>query len=137
MKILISSLLLASSVIHASCGDLDIKVINNSTHNCTFKNKVTYYGTLYSDRIPAEIFAGQSSPVFTATQDNVGVGVYLTYMCDNETVKFYSWQEYCGFLTSGNIGGQPSDSTTLSLDYSTESGSYIFDRSGKITWYIS
>lgn len=139
MKLLVLSLLLASSAIHASssCRNLDIKIINNSTHNCTFKNKVIYYGSLPSENIPANISAGQSSPIFTASQDSTGIGILLTYMCDNEIVKFYSWQEHCGLGGAGNVGGQPQASTTLNLDYEAQTGSRTSGRSGKITWRIS
>lgn len=137
MKLFALSLLLASSAIHASCGDLDIKIINNSTHNCTFKNKVIYYGMLPSENIVPNISSGQSSSIIRASQDNRGIGVLLTYLCDNELVKFYSWQEYCGFPSAGEVGGQPMDSTTLNLDYSAEAGSYFSGRPGTITWRIS
>ncbi|MDR3504182.1 MAG: hypothetical protein P4L79_16560 [Legionella sp.] len=137
MKLLVLSLLLTSSAIHASCGDLNIKIMNNSTHNCTFKNKVIYYGTLPSENIAMTIPAGQSSSIIRASQNNIGIGVLLTYMCDNEIVKFYSWQDYCGFPAAGDLGGQPQDSTTLNLDYSTQAGSYLSGLPGTITWRIS
>ena len=137
MKLLMVTLLLASSAIHASCGDLNIKIINNSTHNCTFKNKIIYYGTMPSENIPNSIPAGQISPVFTASQDGTGVGVLLTYMCDKEIVKFDSWQEHCGFFQTGDLGGQPQDATTLNLEYDVQAGSYISGTPGKITWRIS
>lgn len=133
---LVLPLLLVSTMVHATCKELEIKVINNSVHNCTFKNKVMYYGTLQNEKIPPFIPAGQSSPAFSARQDNVGVGVLLTYNCDNETVKFYSWQEYCGF-SSGSVGGKPQTESTLNLEYEADEGSALVGRPGRITWRIS
>lgn len=135
-RLLMPALFLAANAVYATCGDLEIKVENKSSHHCTFKNKVIYYGTLPSENIPAEIAAGQSSPFFIASQDGTGIGVLLTYTCDNEIVKFYSWQEYCG-IVAGSVGGQPQDSTTLNLDYVTQTGSAIWGRPGRITWKIS
>ena len=130
-------LLLASSFVHAGCGELEIKIINNSTHNCTFKNKVMYFGTLPTESVPTILLANQSTPFFNATQDNTGIGVLLTYTCDNELVKFYSWQQYCSFFGAGEVGGQPMDSSTLNLDYETTQGSFLGGRPGQITWRIS
>lgn len=124
-------------MVHARCGDLDVKIINNTPHQCVFKNKVSYYGTLSNDQIPPYLYAHQSSPIFTAHQDNIGVGILLTYICDHEIVKFYSWQDYSGFFGPGDVGGQPQDVTTLNLEYRTQSGNCLTGRPGKITWYIS
>jgi len=64
--------------------------------------------------IPAK--AAAAAPFFASEQDDVGVGVTLAYNCDNEIVKFYSYQVYCSFLGgAGNVGGQPNDTTSLSL----------------------
>jgi hypothetical protein len=136
-KILASSLLLASSAIHAGCGELDIRIINTSTHNCIFKNKVVTFGILPSWNVPTVISAGQASPTITASQDDVGVQVQLTYMCDNEIVKFTSLQQYCSIFGAGEVWGLPNESTTLNLEYTAESGSSLFGSPGKITWRIS
>ncbi|MDR3442245.1 MAG: hypothetical protein P4L65_04445 [Legionella sp.] len=137
-KILISALFLVSSALHASCGELEIKVVNNSAHNCTFKNKLMYYGVLPTSSIPATISVNETTPSFFVNQDNVGAGVVLTYACDNEVVKFYSYQEYCGFLSgAGTVGGQPMDPSSLNLEYQTKMGSYLLGRPGQITWFIS
>jgi len=99
---------------------------------------MVYFGVLPLSSVPAIIPAHASSPVFSASQDNTGVGVMLIYTCDNEIVKFYSYQEYCGYLSgAGTVGGQPQDSTTLNLDYETKMGSSLAGRAGQIIWRIS
>lgn len=137
-KVLISGLLLASSALHATCGDLEIKIINNSAHTCTFKNKIMYYGTMQEELIPSLIPTNQESPSIVAHQDWVGIGVTLAYTCDNEIVKFYSYQEHCGFFGgAGSVGGLPNESTTLNISYETKVGNYITGRPGQIIWRIS
>ncbi len=136
-KLSILSLLAIPVFAHATCGDLNIKVINNSSHDCVFKNKVMYYGKLPISSIPTIIPAKQSSPIFSAHQDYIGVGVLLTYMCDNEVVKFYSYQNYCSIFGASDIGGQPYDATTLNLEYRVKMGSSIAGSPGQITWTIS
>lgn len=137
MKLFALGLLLTSSAIHAGCGDLHIKIINNSNNNCTFKNKVTFYGTLPNASIPTTVAAGQSSSTMIATQDDVGINVLITYMCDREVVKFYSLQQFCGFPAAGYVMGEPHYETTTSLDYQTQDGAYFAGRPGTITWTIS
>ena len=97
-----------------------------------------YYGTLSDSLIPAVIPAKESSPIIIASQDSVGVGALLAYNCDNEIIKFYSYQEYCGFFSgAGNVGGQPHDSSTLNVEYEVKTGSYLSGRPGQIIWKIS
>ena len=97
-----------------------------------------YYGVLPTSSVPEIISANHMSPTFSASQDGIGIGVLLTYSCDNEIVKFYSYQEYCSVLGgAGRVGGQPETSSTLSLDYEAKNGSLLTGHPGQITWRIS
>src|SRR5436190_22022477 len=136
-KILMLGLLLTSTV-HANCGYLEIKIINDSSHNCTLKNKIIYHGLLPEGAAPLTIPAKESSPFFLASQDYEGVGVLLTYNCDKEIVKFLSSQGYCSVLGAGKITGMPFHSSTLSLSYEVKRGSSSEGgRAGRIIWRIS
>ncbi len=137
-KILMLGLLLISTVLHAGCEDLEIKIINHSSHNCVFKNKIIFFGTLPTSSIPSIIPAREASPIFFASQDDTGAGVLLTYNCDNEIVQFYSYQDYSNFFSgAGIIGGTPQVTSTLSLEYTTQMGSCFAGRPGQIVWQIS
>lgn len=136
-KILMLGLLLISSVLHANCGYMEIKIINDSSHNCTLKNKIIYDGLLPEDVVPSIIPAKESSPIFLASQDTSGIGVLLAYNCGDEIVKFFSGQAYCGIFGAGKITGMPYDSSTLSLAYEVKKGSSSERRAGRIIWRIS
>jgi hypothetical protein len=136
--ILLGLSLIASGAFAAGCGELGIVVKNDSNHNCVLKNKIIYYGTLTESTVPTNIPAQSTSQVFYGSQDDVGVGILLTYKCDDELVRFYSWQNYCGFpVGAGTLGGSASEESTLSLSYQTQQGGYLFGRPGQVTWRIS
>lgn len=137
-KILVLGLLFVSTVLHANCGDLEIKIINDSSHNCTFKNEIIFFGTLPVSSIPSSIPANQASSFFLASQSKAGVDVMLNYNCDNETIQFFSYQDYCS-LFSGNsiVRGTSQTSNTLNLTYATKTGNCFAGRPGQIVWRIS
>lgn len=140
-KLLTLLLMLTVSLAHASCGELEIKVVNNTSRNCVLRNKLVYYGNLPNEQVPSAIGPLQSSPFFYANQDKLGIGVILAYTCsgdkDKEEVKLYSWQNYCSFFSgAGLVGGRPW-SNALNVEYETKTGSLITGRPGQIIWRIS
>ncbi|KTD04141.1 hypothetical protein [Legionella feeleii] len=133
-----TGLLFASTGLFADCSEMGISIQNDSDHNCILKNHIIYYGYFSEGSIPTTIPAKTSTGFFYGSQDSVGVGIILAYTCGNETVKFYSGQNYCSFWTgAGDIGGMPYDSSTLSLSYTKTPGSALANYPGHIVWRIS
>ncbi|WP_019215348.1 hypothetical protein [Legionella tunisiensis] len=133
-----SSLLFTSTILFADCSELGISIQNDSNHNCVLKNHIIYYGFFSESTIPTTIPAKTTSNVFYGSQDNIGIGITLTYTCDNELVKFYSAQNYCSFWTgAGDLAGIPYDISTLSLSYEKMPASGLANSPGQIVWRIS
>lgn len=133
-----SSLLFASTILFADCSELGISIRNDSSHTCILKSRIIHYGFFSEASIPTTIPAKSATGFFYGVQDDIGVGITLTYACDNEVVKFYSAQNYCSFWTgAGVLGGEPDRSTTLNLSYQKTQGSALVNEPGYIAWRIS
>ena len=132
----LAGLLTASPLLFAlNCGNLGIKIINNTNQDCQLKNKIISYGMLDQGTPPLNIPKGSESDLFFMYQDNVGVGVQLNYQCGDKRVKFYSYQEYC-LIRAGDVGGSWDVWNDLALVNHPKMGSYWSSLPGQITWEI-
>lgn len=135
LMLLINLFVMSTTTFALGCGNLGIKIINATNKECVLKSKGIYYGLPDRGYIPSSIPSGTTSDEFFMRQDDTGIGIQLGYQCGDKKVKFYSYQEYCGWY-AGDVGGIVDVWNELDAMATPVFGSWLASTPGRITWLI-
>lgn len=139
-NVLLASLLVANAPFAmggATCGFLNVTIINASGKTCSLQRSKIYNGTLDDSTIPTSIAAGEMTSSFSLEQTYTrGPSVLLSYQCGANSISFVSEQNFC-FISAGSISGLVETAKNMSGEYTAIMGDYWSGLPGQITWTLS
>ena len=139
-NVLLASVLAANApfaIGGATCGFLNVTIINGSGKTCSLQSSKIYNGILEDSVIPTSIAVGEMTLSFSLEQTYItGPSILLSYRCGNNSISFVSEQNFC-FLNAGSISGRVETANNMSGEFAAIMGDYWSGLPGQITWTLS